>query len=167
MIGAYHQASSCCITATSAPGPGPTHPHVHVSGGRASILVSEIFGEQPLSESVLPTFAHAQRHLLEASAIIIPSRIRIIAALAHITGLPTLACCPPPHLAHYNTLIETPLSLCLANHHYHLLTPPTCVGEIDLTSIVQQQGHLESPDPPHCQTPPWPRDSTRRGGVMV
>jgi hypothetical protein len=52
--------------------------------------VSEIFGDQPLSESVLPTFKHARSELLSADALIIPSTVRILCALAHIEDLDSL-----------------------------------------------------------------------------
>jgi hypothetical protein len=44
---------------------------------RATVLVSEIIGDDPLAERILPTFADARERLLVADARVIPSRLQI------------------------------------------------------------------------------------------
>ncbi len=46
---------------------------------RATVLVSEIIGDDPLRERILPTFADARERLLVEGARIIPNRLRICA----------------------------------------------------------------------------------------
>ena len=49
-------------------GPGPDHD----MSERAGMLVSETFGDDPFSESFLPSLAHAREHLLTHDALVIP-----------------------------------------------------------------------------------------------
>ncbi|MDQ3895967.1 MAG: 50S ribosomal protein L11 methyltransferase [Actinomycetota bacterium] len=44
---------------------------------RADVLISEIIGDDPLGEQILPTFADARERLLVADARMIPSRLRL------------------------------------------------------------------------------------------
>ena len=61
-------------------------------GGRFDLIVSEIFGDEPLSEGVLPTLAHAAEHLLAPGGIFLPARCSIVAALAHCRALDATFC---------------------------------------------------------------------------
>lgn len=51
------------------------------------MLVSEILGDQPLSESMLPTFRHARQELLRPDALILPGRLTLWVTVARIDGL--------------------------------------------------------------------------------
>jgi len=44
---------------------------------RATLLVSETFGDDPFSESFLPSLAHAREHLLSATAAVIPYGLEV------------------------------------------------------------------------------------------
>ena len=45
-------------------------------------VIAEIFGDDPFSENVLPTMAHAKEALLAPHALVMPGRLRVVAALA-------------------------------------------------------------------------------------
>ena len=45
-------------------------------------VIAEIFGDDPFSENVLPTMAHAKEALLAPNALVMPGRLRVVAALA-------------------------------------------------------------------------------------
>jgi len=51
-------------------------------GGRADVLVSEIFSNDAVGEGALPAIEDAWRRLLSADASVIPARVRIVVALA-------------------------------------------------------------------------------------
>jgi type II protein arginine methyltransferase len=57
------------------------------SVGAFDVIVSEVFGSDPLSEGVLPTLAHAQAELLAPGGCMVPGRVVIHAALAHSGAL--------------------------------------------------------------------------------
>ncbi|CAE8595220.1 unnamed protein product [Polarella glacialis] len=59
-------------------------------GGRADLIVSEIFGDEALSEAVLPTLAHAAEHLLAEGGQFLPATCTVFAALAHCDSLNNL-----------------------------------------------------------------------------
>ncbi len=44
---------------------------------RATLLVSETFGDDPFSESFLPSLAHAREHLLSKTAAVIPYGLEV------------------------------------------------------------------------------------------
>jgi type II protein arginine methyltransferase len=44
---------------------------------RATLLVSETFGDDPFSESFLPSLAHAREHLLSKTAAVIPYGLQV------------------------------------------------------------------------------------------
>src|SRR5262245_46940498 len=51
-------------------------------GGRADVLVSEIFSNDAVGEGAIPAIEDAWRRLLTAEARVIPARVRILVALA-------------------------------------------------------------------------------------
>src|SRR5262245_39237507 len=51
-------------------------------GGRADVLVSEIFSNDAVGEGALPAIEDAWGRLLHPDAIVIPARVRIVVALA-------------------------------------------------------------------------------------
>jgi hypothetical protein len=50
--------------------------------GRAQLVVHEIFGTDPLSEHVLPALQQVQQQLAAPGAVFMPSRVRVVAAVA-------------------------------------------------------------------------------------
>jgi len=56
---------------------------------KASLIVHEIFGTDPLSEHVLPALQQVQQQLAQPGACFMPSRLRIIAAVAACPALLT------------------------------------------------------------------------------
>jgi type I protein arginine methyltransferase len=51
---------------------------------RADVLVSEIIGDDPLGERIIPTFADARARLLTQDARVIPSRLLVKALPVHV-----------------------------------------------------------------------------------
>lgn len=54
---------------------------------RADLVVHEIFGSDPLSEQLLPSLHHAQRHLCGEGTEYLPRSLKVIAALVHCGSL--------------------------------------------------------------------------------
>jgi len=54
---------------------------------RAHVLVSETFGDDPFSESFLPSLAHAREHLIEPNAIIVPRGMTVFAVIVESSEL--------------------------------------------------------------------------------
>lgn len=50
--------------------------------GKASLVVHEIFGTDPLSEHVLPAMLQVRQQLAAPGAVFLPSRVRVVAAVA-------------------------------------------------------------------------------------
>lgn len=110
------------------------------TGGRFHVLVSEIFGDQPLSESILPSFRHARSELLEPDALILPCRLTLWATVVRIEGLERVCAFPSStsteevHWGGWDCVLERPLSLHLSAHsHVALLDAPVRLGTIDLS----------------------------------
>lgn len=132
--------------------------YARATGGRFDILVSEIFGDQPLSESVLPSFRHARSELLAPDARILPSRLVLWATVARIEGLERVCAFPSSSSAErksidcdcdwrgWDAVLEQPLSLHLSAHaHTTLLDAPLRLGEIDLAQHpLPLSGKLEA-----------------------
>jgi hypothetical protein len=66
---------------------------------RAGVLVTEIFGDDPLSESFLPSLLHAREHLLTEDAVVIPSALSVYAVcvesgfLRHVASIDGTSVC--------------------------------------------------------------------------
>jgi len=69
-------------------GPGPDHDMEE----RANVLVSETFGDDPFSESFLPSLAHAREHLLTHDAHVIPYGLDLYAVPFESMDLMRLNC---------------------------------------------------------------------------
>ena len=63
-----------------------SRPALGVLGGPADVIVTEIFGDQPFSESVVPSLAHAREVLSHPLTTLVPGHVRVVAALAYIPG---------------------------------------------------------------------------------
>jgi hypothetical protein len=50
--------------------------------GKASLVVHEVFGTDPLSEHVLPALLQVQQQLAASGAVFMPGRVRVVAAIA-------------------------------------------------------------------------------------
>lgn len=51
-------------------------------GGRADVLIAEVFGASLIEEGAVPSIGHARAHLLKPDAVMIPMRGRLAASLA-------------------------------------------------------------------------------------
>ncbi|KAJ1475340.1 hypothetical protein T484DRAFT_1909798 [Baffinella frigidus] len=106
---------------------------------RADLLVSETFGDDPLSESFLPSLAHARAHLLTPTARVVPGALRVYFTLVDSPDLLAVNFPPDPPLkgedgfdfSAWGALSRTRWSCFLKDHAVTLLTPPLEALRID------------------------------------
>jgi len=102
--------------------------------GLAELLVSEIFGNDMLSQGVLPVTEHAAKALLRPGAKVIPARGIVRLALAYDAGLPRLGTTEGFDLSPFNRLAANGHIIRRGSERLTLLSAPVDLFDFDFQS---------------------------------